>query len=102
MGKGVGDDFRDGKVTLPVILAHARGSEADRRFWREAMAGERIADADLAEATRLLRGCGALDATIERARLFGQRALDALAPFPSGRAKAALGEAVAFAISRAY
>src|SRR3954463_9615959 len=39
MGKGVGDDFRDGKVTLPVILAHARGSEAERRFWREAMAG---------------------------------------------------------------
>src|SRR3569832_359616 len=41
MGKGVGDDFRDGKVTLPVILAFARGSEADRRFWREAMAGGR-------------------------------------------------------------
>ena len=41
MGKGVGDDFRDGKVTLPVILAYARGSEADRAFWRAAMAGER-------------------------------------------------------------
>ena len=78
MGKGVGDDFRDGKVTLPVILAFARGSEADRRFWREAMAGERAAEADLAEATRLLRGCGALDDTFERARLFGQRAIDAL------------------------
>ena len=37
MGKGVGDDFRDGKVTLPVILAHARGSAADRAFWRDAM-----------------------------------------------------------------
>src|SRR6185369_12557375 len=65
MGKGVGDDFRDGKVTLPVILAFARGSEADRRFWREAMAGERVSDADLEEATRLLRGSGALDDTIE-------------------------------------
>ena len=39
MGKGVGDDFRDGKVTLPVILAYARGSDAERGFWREAMAG---------------------------------------------------------------
>ena len=42
MGKGVGDDFRDGKMTLPVILAYARGSEADRAFWRSAMSGERI------------------------------------------------------------
>src|SRR3954454_9528000 len=102
MGKGVGDDFRDGKVTLPVILAYARGSDVDRRFWRDAMAGERSGDADLAEAIRLLRGCGALDDTIERARLFGQRAIDALGPFPPGRAKAALAEAVEFAIRRAY
>jgi octaprenyl-diphosphate synthase len=60
------------------------------------------ADADLAEAIRLLRGCGALDDTIERPRLFGQRAIDALGPFPAGRAKAALSEAVAFAVARAY
>jgi octaprenyl-diphosphate synthase len=41
MGKDQGDDFRDGKVTLPVILAFARGDEADRAFWREAMSGQR-------------------------------------------------------------
>src|SRR3954451_7187767 len=102
MGKGVGDDFRDGKVTLPVILAYARGSADERRFWRDAMAGERTGEADLAAALRLLRGCGALDDTLERARLFGQRAIDALGLFPAGRAKAALAEAVEFAIRRAY
>jgi len=102
MGKGVGDDFRDGKVTLPVILAYARGSQAHRRFWQDAMAGERAGDADLAEAISLLRGSDALDDTIERARLFGQRAIDALGPFPAGRAKSALAEAVEFAIARAY
>ena len=102
MGKGVGDDFRDGKVTLPVILAFARGGEADRGFWRAAMAGERATDADLAEATRLLRATQALDDTMERARHYGQRAIDALGPFPAGRAKAALTEAVEFAIARAY
>jgi octaprenyl-diphosphate synthase len=102
MGKGVGDDFRDGKVTLPVILAYARGGEADRDFWRAAMAGERATDADLAEATRLLRATQALDDTMERARHYGQRAIDALGPFPAGRAKAALTEAVEFAIARAY
>ena len=102
MGKGVGDDFRDGKVTLPVILAHARGSESERAFWRAAMAGERSTDADLAEATGLLRASGALDDTLARARLFGQRAIDALGPFGAGRAKAALVEAVEFAVARAY
>jgi octaprenyl-diphosphate synthase len=102
MGKGVGDDFRDGKVTLPVILAHARGSENERAFWRAAMAGERATDADLAEATRLLRVSGALDDTLARARLFGQRAIDALGPFAGGRAKDALVEAVEFAVARAY
>jgi len=102
MGKGVGDDFRDGKVTLPVILAIARGTPSERSFWREAIAGGRADDADLAEATRLLRASGALDDTLERARHYGQRAIDALGPFPAGRAKSALVEAVEFAIARAY
>ena len=91
-----------GKVTLPVILAHARGSESERTFWRAAMAGDQAGDADLAEAIRLLRASGALDDTMARARLFGQRAIDALGPFGGGRAKDALVEAVEFAVARAY
>ena len=102
MGKGVGDDFRDGKVTLPVILAYARGSEAERRFWQQAMAGSRASDEDLRHATGLLERSGALADTIDRARTYGQRAIDALGPFPAGKAKAALTEAVEFAIARAY
>jgi len=102
MGKGVGDDFRDGKVTLPVILAYVRGSEDERSFWRAAMSGERSSDEDLERAIGLLRNSEALSETLERARQYGRRALDALAGFPSGKAKAALSEAVEFAISRAY
>ncbi|MGH6658266.1 MAG: polyprenyl synthetase family protein [Sphingomicrobium sp.] len=102
MGKGVGDDFRDGKMTLPVILAYARGAEADRAFWRQAIAGERIGDEDLAHAVTLLRDTDALSETLERATHYGRRAIDALAPFPAGKAKAAMVEAVEFAIARAY
>ena len=102
MGKGVGDDFRAGKMTLPVILAYARGNESDRRFWREAMAGTRASDADLTEAIELMRSTGALSDTIEHARHYGRRAIDALAAFPATKAKAALTEAVEFAIGRAY
>ena len=102
MGKGVGDDFRDGKMTLPVILAYARGSDADRAFWKDAVEGRRVSDDDLAHAIHLIRSTGALDDTLARARHFGQRAIDALGPFARGSAKAALTEAVEFAIARAY
>jgi len=102
MGKGVGDDFRDGKMTLPVILAYARGSDDDRAFWRAAIGGELVSDEDLARAIRLLRESGALSDTIERARQYARRAIDALAMFPGSKAKAALTEAAEFAVARAY
>ena len=102
MGKGVGDDFRDGKVTLPVILAHARGGADERAFWQAAMEGRRISDDDLAHAKALLVQTRALDDTLTRARHYGQRAIDALGPFAACAAKSALVEAVEFAIARAY
>jgi octaprenyl-diphosphate synthase len=102
MGKGVGDDFRDGKMTLPVILAYARGSEADRSFWRSAISGERTSDEDLVEAIGMLRSTDALADTVERARQYGRRAIDALGSFPASKAKAALVEAAEFAVARVY
>jgi octaprenyl-diphosphate synthase len=102
MGKDAGDDFRDGKVTLPVILAYARGSDADKAFWKAAIAGHKISDADLAHATGLLRQTGAIADTMARARHYGRQAIDALDRFDAGAAKAALIEAVEFAIARAY
>jgi octaprenyl-diphosphate synthase len=102
MGKGRGDDFRDGKVTLPVILAYARGDEKDRAFWKAAMQGDRTSDNDLAHATRLIDTTGAMADTMERARLYARRAIDALAPFPASRARAALTNAVEFTVARAY
>ena len=102
MGKGVGDDFRDGKMTLPVILAYARGSEEDRAFWRSAISGARVSDGDLAHAIDLLKASDALTDTIERARQYARRAVDALATFPASKAKSALVEAAEFAVARAY
>jgi octaprenyl-diphosphate synthase len=102
MGKGVGDDFRDGKVTLPIILAYSRGSREDREFWAAAMAGERTSDEDLARAVALLRSTDALTDTIDRAAQYARRAIHALARFPSSKAKAALTEAAEFAVARAY
>jgi octaprenyl-diphosphate synthase len=102
MGKNAGDDFRDGKITLPVILAYARGSETDREFWRNAMTGRAAGDAELAHAGELLRSTKAVADTMARARHYGQRAIDVLGSFPNSPARSALTETVEFAIARAY
>ncbi len=102
MGKDKGDDFRDGKVTLPVILAYARGSDDERAFWRDAMLGRAVADSDLDRAGGLLVKSNAITDTLARARHYGARAIDALAGFPKGPARAALTETVEFAIHRAF
>lgn len=102
MGKDVGDDFRDGKVTLPVILAYARGDDTERAFWREAMRGKRASEADLAHGQQLLTKTNAIADTMARARHYGARAIDVLAGFPNGPARQALTETVEFAIARAY
>ena len=72
------------------------------RFWTEAMEGRRVSDTDLAYAQHLLVQTGAIADTFEKARLYGRRAIDALGMFPPSKAKAALVEAVEFAIARAY
>ena len=98
----MGDDFRDGKVTLPVILAYARGSAEERSFWEAAMLGHRASDDDLLYATRLLEQHDAVADTLLRARHYARRAIDALGIFPAGQARAALAEAAEFAVARAY
>ena len=102
MGKGKGDDFREGKMTLPVILAYARGTEDERTFWRDAIAGHRCGEADLAHAVELIERHDTVIATRERARHFAQRAIDAIAMFPASEAKSAMAEAALFAVSRRF
>src|SRR3546814_6269361 len=68
MGKDAGDDFREGKATLPVILAYARGDETELALWKDAIECRRTRDADLAHAIRLIRSSFAVDDTLARAR----------------------------------
>ena len=102
LGKNVGDDFREGKITLPVILAFRRGNEEERSFWRRALEKGQSADADLERAVGLLAHHRALEDTIERARHYGAIAKDALALFPEGQSKQALVEVVDFCVARAH
>lgn len=100
LGKNVGDDFREGKVTLPVILAYRRGSEEERRFWKDAIEGELDDAALLEKAIKLMHRHGAIVDTVGRARHFGEIARDALAPLKATPQKAALVDVIDFCISR--
>jgi octaprenyl-diphosphate synthase len=100
LGKQVGDDFREGKITLPVVLSYRRGTDADRIFWRRVLEDGKIEDGDLETAIGLMRSHDAIADTVERARHFGAVARDALAPFPDSPHKSALLEAVDFCIAR--
>jgi len=102
MGKDAGDDFREGKMTLPVILAYARANDEERAFWKDAVEGRRTSDEDFAQAIALVRKSRAVDDTMARARHYGGLAIEAIRGFADGPAKAAMIEAVEFAVARAY
>lgn len=102
MGKGKGDDFRDGKMTLPVILAYAAGNEEEQQFWRDAIAGFRTEDEDLAEAVAIIARHGTVEATRRRAADYARKAIDALSIFPAGKMRSALEEAALFSVARRY
>jgi octaprenyl-diphosphate synthase len=100
LGKNVGDDFREGKVTLPVVLSFRRGDEEERAFWRRTLERGEVQDADLEQAAVIMRRHRAIEDTIERARHYGAMARDALALFPRSPMKTALFGAVDFCIAR--
>ncbi|MEO0636059.1 MAG: polyprenyl synthetase family protein [Pseudomonadota bacterium] len=101
LGKNTGDDFREGKITLPVLLATRRGTDEDRAFWRKQMREGNGTDEALDHAMELLKKTGALADTVARAEHYGSIARDALAPFPASEHKSALLDVVDFCISRA-
>ncbi|ASR07683.1 polyprenyl synthetase [Rhizobium leguminosarum bv. viciae] len=100
LGKNVGDDFREGKITLPVILAYRRGTADERAFWRDAIEAGNSTDANLEKALGLITKYGTLSDTIGRAIHYGTIARDALAPLPDTVWKSALMEVIDFCIER--
>jgi octaprenyl-diphosphate synthase len=102
LGKDVGDDFREGKITLPVILAFRRGDPAQQEFWRRTLEGLDQHDGDLEHAYRLLVEHNALSETQVRARGYAETARAALDIFPAGPHRTALDEVVDFCVERSY
>ena len=102
LGKNIGDDFREGKITLPVVLSFRRGNETERAFWTRTLEQNEVKDKDLEFAIGLMTKHRALEDTINRAHHYGAMAKDALALFPASEMKQALEDAVEFCIARAH
>jgi octaprenyl-diphosphate synthase len=102
LGKSVGEDFRDGKITLPVILSFREGSGQERSFWNRTLGEGEIRDGDFEQAMRIIRKHKAIEATLDRARYYGSIARDALVIFEDSWPKKALLEAVTFCVNRIH
>ena len=102
LGKNIGDDFREGKITLPVVLAFRRGNDTERGFWVKALERGNTSDGDLQHAIGLMTKHRALEDTMTRAQHYGAMAVDALALFPPSAVKSALEQVVAFCLTRSH
>jgi octaprenyl-diphosphate synthase len=100
LGKNAGDDFREGKATLPLLLAIARSGPREAEFWERAIGRLEQTEADFRRARELIVGAGALQATLDLAADYAETAKSALAVFPDGDWRRALESLADFAVSR--
>ena len=101
LGKNTGDDFREGKVTMPVLLAYRRGNDSERKFWRSAIVDGVVDDEAFTRAVGLLKQHDAISDTVARARHYVEMAKDALGTMPDSEHKEALIDVLEFCVSRA-
>jgi octaprenyl-diphosphate synthase len=102
MGKNTGDDLREGKMTLPVILALENASTAEREAIVAALGHDDVSDAALRQVIGILDRHRALERTLDLAEQHARQAREALRPLPASELKALLADVAAFTVSRAY
>jgi octaprenyl-diphosphate synthase len=102
MGKSVGDDFREAKMTLPIILSVARADETARSFWKRVIETGNQTEADLHHAITLVEQTGSIQETMRRARAYADIAKEALRVLPESEIRSALSDIADFCVERAY
>lgn len=101
LGKNAGDDFREAKVTLPLLIAMERTRDGEGDFWARTIDRREQAEGDFERARELIVGSGALGATLDEADAWADRAKAALDALPDGEWRRALADLADFAVSRA-
>lgn len=100
LGKTIGDDFREGKITLPVLAAYQAGDADDRVFWQRTIEQSEQIPADLDHAMALIGRHGAIATTLSRATRFASAAKAALTEFPDSAVRRAMIDVADYTVSR--
>lgn len=102
LGKTLGDDFREGKLTLPVWLALEKADDTERAFWQRTMGDRDQQENDLHKALDILRRHDSLTASKDVARMEADKARQALTRLPDHPLKADLADLLDFVLARAH
>ncbi|HRJ67593.1 MAG TPA: polyprenyl synthetase family protein, partial [Alphaproteobacteria bacterium] len=102
LGKSIGDDFKEGKMTLPVLKAMAKSSAAEKQFWQRTMCDLDQKDGDLAEAQGLIKKHKGLELSLAQARDFAAKGRKCLENLPGNGIRRDLAELIDFAVERDY
>jgi octaprenyl-diphosphate synthase len=102
IGKNIGDDFREGKVTLPVIRAIAQANAEERAFWQRVIGAGKQGEGDFEHAQALMAKHGTLESTRLEALAWAERAKDALAPLPDHPLRDMLHDLADYVVARLY
>lgn len=101
LGKTVGDDMREGKITLPVLAAFNAGDEIERGFWLRVIETGDQTEEDLPRALAFIEKTGAIQTTLDRARVYADAAIEALSIFPDSPIRQLMIDAASYTVSRA-
>ena len=102
LGKNIGDDFKEGKITLPIILAYGRSNEKEKKFWKRTISNLEQEDGDFEFALEVINKYQCIEDTIKRANHFSNVAIDSIDIFKNNQHKEKLVSLVSTSISRIY
>ena len=100
LGKNIGDDFKEGKVTLPIILAYLRSNKAEKDFWKKTIVHLKQEKDDFHHAINIIKKYDCIEDTIDRARHFANVAIDSLGSFKDNNYKIGLINLIQSSLNR--
>ena len=100
LGKNVGDDFKEGKITLPIILAYIRSNNEEKKFWNKTIVDLKQDKDDFGEAITIMQKYDCISDTVERARHFANVAMDSLGTFKNNEYKRTLINLIQSSLNR--
>ena len=100
LGKNIGDDFKEGKITLPIILAYLRSDDDEKKFWNKTIVNLDQSNNDFKKAIKIIKKYNCINDTIDRAQHFANVAIDSLGLFENNEYKKTLMNLISGSLTR--